>query len=104
MMNVSNPDAVPHKYTLVGPLCTTIDVLATDIMLPEVRVGDVIAVENSGAYGLTASPTRFISHPEPAEIVLAGNEVIDATESALNHWTDVDRTGRLRMAETSLQG
>ncbi len=104
MMNVSNPEGAEQKYTLVGPLCTTIDVLATDIMLPEVRVGDVIAIENSGAYGLTASPSRFISHPEPAEIVLAGNEMIDATESALNHWTDVDTTGRLRMAEIALKG
>ena len=59
--NVTNPDGAPGKYHLVGPLCTTIDVLASDITLPEVRVGDVLAIENSGAYGFTASPTRFIS-------------------------------------------
>lgn len=84
--NVSNPDGAPNKYNLVGPLCTTIDVLASDITLPEVRVGDVLAIANSGAYGITASPTRFISHPEPSEVILDGKEVVDATESRLNHW------------------
>lgn len=84
--NVSNPGGDALRCTLVGPLCTTIDVLATDITLPETRVGDVIAVANSGAYGLTASPTRFISHPEPAEVLLEGDGFADVTESRLNHW------------------
>ena len=84
--NVSHPDGGRHAYTLVGPLCTTIDVLATDVQLPTLHVGDVVAVANSGAYGLSASPTRFISHPEPVEVILAGDQCIDATESRLNHW------------------
>jgi len=84
--NVTNPNGPVGKYNLVGPLCTTIDQLASDLSLPEVRVGDVLAIENSGAYGLTASPTRFISHPEPAEWIADGNELVDATESRLNHW------------------
>lgn len=87
--NVSNPAGDAHKYTLVGPLCTTIDILATDVQLPELRIGDVIAVASSGAYGLTASPTRFISHPEPAEVLLDGDTVVDATESRLNDWRAV---------------
>src|SRR6185437_15285837 len=57
--NLSNPQGPPHAYTLAGPLCTSIDLLASDLTLPELRVGDVVAVENSGAYGLGASPTRF---------------------------------------------
>jgi diaminopimelate decarboxylase len=96
MENISNRNGKPDTYTLVGPLCTTIDVLATDISLPEVKVGDVIAIENSGAYGLTASPTRFISHPEPAEIIVHGEEVIIATESDANHWRLITKDGRLK--------
>ena len=103
MENISNPGGETHAYTLVGPLCTTIDVLASDIVLPEVRVGDVIAIENSGAYGLTASPTRFISHPEPAEIIVRGDEVIDATESRANHWSRVERQVPSQ-AELSVKG
>ncbi len=89
--NISNESAAIATYTLVGPLCTTIDILATSIALPEVRVGDVLAIASSGAYGLTASPTRFISHPEPAEVLLDGEAVIDVTESRLNHWQPVTR-------------
>lgn len=85
--NVSSPDADPQEVTLTGPLCTTIDQLATDIELPALAVGDVICVENSGAYGLTSSPTRFISHPEPREVMARGGTFEDITESQLNHWT-----------------
>lgn len=94
--NLSNPGGPEGRYTLVGPLCTSIDVLATDLALPEARVGDVIAVENSGAYGLTASPTRFISHPEPAEVLLMGDRAIDVTERALPR-----RSGRPLSAEAA---
>jgi diaminopimelate decarboxylase len=78
--NVSNAGGEKRKYTLVGPLCTSIDVLASGIHLPETRVGDILAVENSGAYGLTASPTRFISHPEPAEVMISGGQAIEVSE------------------------
>jgi diaminopimelate decarboxylase len=97
MANITNVEGEPHQYTLVGPLCTSIDVLATNITLPELRIGDVIAVENSGAYGLTASPSRFISHPEPSEFMLMGGQIIDITESALNRWTEIGTDGALRM-------
>ena len=84
--NLSNPEGEPARYTIVGPLCTTIDTLASKIDLPELRVGDIIAIENSGAYGLTSSPTRFISHPEPREAIIEGGALRDVTESLLNHW------------------
>ncbi len=84
--NVTNPDGAVERYTLTGPLCTSIDRLAHGIDLPEVRTGDILAIPNSGAYGLTASPTRFISHPEPREVLRLGGELSDVSESALNHW------------------
>lgn len=82
--NLSNPDGAPEKYHLVGPLCTSIDRLAADVELPATEVGHVIGIPQSGAYGLTSSPTRFISHPEPGEILLSGGRAEDATESWLN--------------------
>jgi len=80
--NLSNPGGEPRAVTLVGPLCTSIDVLASDLELPEARVGDVLAVESSGAYGFTASPTRFISHPEPAEVLIENDALVDVSESS----------------------
>ena len=71
-------------YTIVGPLCTSIDTLATKVRLPVLNRGDVLAVSSSGAYGLTASPTGFISHPEPREALVFDRpddmRVVDVTE------------------------
>ena len=78
--NITNPDAVPETVNLVGPLCTSIDILAQNITLPAVRTGDILAIENSGAYGLTASPMDFISHPRPHEIAVLDNTVVDISD------------------------
>jgi diaminopimelate decarboxylase len=54
--------------SVVGPLCTPLDLLADRMELAEAEVGDLIAVFQSGAYGLTASPTAFLSHPASSEV------------------------------------
>lgn len=56
--------------SVVGPLCTPLDVLADRVELAEAQVGDLVVVFQSGAYGLTASPTAFLSHPAPAEVLV----------------------------------
>jgi diaminopimelate decarboxylase len=55
---------------LAGPLCTPLDTLGRQTALPELRAGDVLAVLQSGAYGLSASPVGFLSHPMPAEVLV----------------------------------
>ncbi len=62
--------------TVSGPLCTPLDVLARAAPLPELAEGDLVAVLQSGAYGLTASPTGFLSHPTPAEILVDGDGAV----------------------------
>ncbi|GAA0271554.1 L-glutamyl-[BtrI acyl-carrier protein] decarboxylase [Methylorubrum aminovorans] len=57
---------------VVGPLCTPLDMLARAAPLPPLAEGDLVAVLQSGAYGLTASPTGFLSHPMPAELLVDG--------------------------------
>ena len=56
--------------SVVGPLCTPLDLLADSMEMAKADVGDLIVVFQSGAYGLTASPTAFLSHPAPAEILV----------------------------------
>lgn len=63
--------AATGPVTIVGCLCTPLDRLADQVALPDAQPGDVIAVFLAGAYGLTASPARFLGHPPPTEI-LAG--------------------------------
>jgi len=55
---------------IVGPLCTPLDILADKYELPEVSIGDLIVVFQSGAYGFTASPHQFLSHPAPVEVLV----------------------------------
>jgi len=56
--------------SVVGPLCTPLDLLADKMDLAEAQIGDLVAVLQSGAYGLTASPLGFLSHPAPAEVLV----------------------------------
>jgi len=53
------------KYDIVGSLCTPLDRMAADLMLSDVHTGDYVCFFNSGAYGYTASPLYFLSHPLP---------------------------------------
>lgn len=56
--------------TIVGPLCTPLDILADKVSLPVADVGDWVVVYQSGAYGPTASPQDFLGHPAVTEILL----------------------------------
>ena len=56
--------------SVVGPLCTPLDLLGERMDLAQAQPGDLVVVFQSGAYGLTASPTAFLSHPRPAEILV----------------------------------
>ncbi|TDB78102.1 alanine racemase [Micromonospora sp. KC723] len=63
-------DPPVRLYTVTGPLCTPNDVIGKQVALPEVRPGDLIGVERSGAYGPSASPVLFLSHGHPAEVLV----------------------------------
>lgn len=56
--------------TVVGCLCTPLDLLGDRVELPRADVGDLVVVFQAGAYGLTASPTAFLGHPAPVEILV----------------------------------
>ena len=55
--------------SVVGPLCTPLDLLADRMELARAEIGDLVAVFQSGAYGFTASPHKFLGHPPPQEIL-----------------------------------
>lgn len=56
--------------SVVGPLCTPLDLLADRVTLPRADEGDLVAVFQSGAYGYTASPLAFLGHPPPREVLV----------------------------------
>lgn len=62
---------------VVGPLCTPLDVLARNVLLPSAKVGDLFGVFQSGAYARAASPLGFLSHAAPPEVwVEHGQDVL----------------------------
>jgi diaminopimelate decarboxylase len=56
--------------TVVGCLCTPLDLLGDNVRLPHAEIGDLIVLFQAGAYGLTASPTAFLGHPPPVEVLV----------------------------------
>ncbi|MET8308083.1 pyridoxal-dependent decarboxylase, exosortase A system-associated [Micromonospora sp. NPDC005173] len=63
-------DQAGEQVTVVGCLCTPLDLLGDNVTLPRAEVGDLVVLFQTGAYGLTASPTAFLSHPAPAEVLV----------------------------------
>ncbi len=59
-----------ENVSVVGPLCTPLDLLADKMDLPPAQEGDLVVVFQSGAYGFTASPRDFLSHPQPLEVLV----------------------------------
>ena len=64
-------DAPPagEPASVVGPLCTPLDVITDRMPLPAAQIGDLIVVFQSGAYGASASPQTFLGHPQVVEIL-----------------------------------
>ncbi len=56
--------------SVVGPLCTPLDLLADQMELAKAGPGDLVVVFQSGAYGLSASPVSFLSHPAALEVLV----------------------------------
>lgn len=65
-MDTGNTESV----SIVGPLCTPLDILADRMMLPVATPGDLVVIFQSGAYGASASPQRFLGHPEVVEVLV----------------------------------
>lgn len=63
-------EAPSETASVVGKLCTPLDLLGDRVELPAAEIGDLVVVFQAGAYGRTASPTAFLSHPEPPEVVV----------------------------------
>jgi diaminopimelate decarboxylase len=56
---------------IVGPVCETGDFFARDRGLPEVKEGDLVAILDAGAYGMSLS-SNYNTRPRPAEVLVEG--------------------------------
>jgi len=67
--NKMTPDKC-ENVSVVGPLCTPLDLLADRMELAEAHPGDLVVIYQSGAYGFTASPQAFLGHPACIEVLV----------------------------------
>jgi Diaminopimelate decarboxylase len=70
-------DSPTLPAVLAGQLPTPVDVMVREVSLPEdITIGDVVAIQNCGAYGYNHSLTNFALHPYPAEVAFAGGNMV----------------------------
>lgn len=72
IINVSNPSGSQKMYTVVGYICET-DTIGADRKLNEVEEGDIIAIQNAGAYGFSMA-SNYNSRLRPAEVLVLNGE------------------------------
>lgn len=60
-----------ERYTVVGPICESGDVLAKDRELPKVERGDLIAMLDAGAYGFSMASV-YNGQPRCPEVLVNG--------------------------------
>jgi diaminopimelate decarboxylase len=61
---------VEEEASVVGCLCTPLDILANKGGFPKADVGDLVAVFCAGAYGASASPSAFLGQGPAREIIV----------------------------------
>ncbi|MEL6308533.1 MAG: diaminopimelate decarboxylase [Chloroflexota bacterium] len=59
-----------HSAQVVGPVCETTDVLGRNVALPQLQIGDRLAILTVGAYGAVMA-SNYNARPLPPEIVIA---------------------------------
>ncbi len=71
-LSIGNRMASGQRETasVVGPLCTPLDLLADHMELAVAQPGDLVVIFQSGAYGASASPHGFLGHPVPVEVLV----------------------------------
>lgn len=74
IVNASNPEGVEKKYDVTGNICECADFFAKDRMLPEIKEGDILSIENAGAYGLSMA-TNYQFRALPAEVMVDGDKM-----------------------------
>ncbi len=60
-----------ERYDVVGPICETGDIFARARRLPPLQPGDLVALLDAGAYGMSLA-SNYNSRPRPAEVLVSG--------------------------------
>jgi diaminopimelate decarboxylase len=66
---VDGPVTGDRHYEIVGPVCESSDVVGRDRMLPALKIGDLVAIRDAGAYG-SVMASNYNRRPLPAEVLV----------------------------------
>jgi diaminopimelate decarboxylase len=69
-----NEGAKPETLDIVGPVCENGDFFARDRELPTVNEGDLLAILDTGAYGMVLA-SNYNTRPRPGELLVSGKSV-----------------------------
>jgi len=70
----ASPRNAAETVDIVGPVCETGDFLARDRELPVIQEGDLLAILDTGAYGMVLA-SNYNTRPRPAEVLVDGKSV-----------------------------
>ena len=87
-----------HKYDIVGSLCENNDKFAIDRMLPEIEIGDYLAIHDAGAHGF-AMGYNYNGKLRSAELLLCGDgsvRLIRRAETPQDYFATFDFSGLFR--------
>lgn len=62
-----------ETVTLAGNLCTSADIIARDVTLPRMDIGDGLALDNAGCYAAVMTPMQFAFLTPPAQLFLTAD-------------------------------
>jgi diaminopimelate decarboxylase len=75
IINISNPFGELGKYDIYGNICESGDCFASDREIPEIREGDYLAIQNTGAYCCSMA-SNYNLRPIPSEYIIYNNELL----------------------------
>jgi len=84
-----------HKYDVTGGLCENNDKFAIDRMLPEIQIGDLIVIHDTGAHGY-AMGYNYNGKLRSAEVLLkedGSTDLIRRAETPADYFATFDFTG-----------
>jgi diaminopimelate decarboxylase len=83
---LAGPDgAALQSADVMGPTDYALDYVARETSVPPLKPGDLVAIPNVGAYGLTASLVAFTGLQSPAEVCCRGTSVVAVRRLRAGH-------------------
>jgi diaminopimelate decarboxylase len=90
IVNVSNPSGPMRTYDVAGNICESGDIFARDREIQEIREGDILAILDVGAYGVSMA-SEYNMRPLPEEVMIQPDGTITTIRPRLGPGELVDR-------------